>query len=80
MSFFRYHIRWIVVWAIWSLGGLFLWILWNLQKSFPDPLGSYIEFALMFVFTFYPFALVPIKSAVDRIIGGYPELSSTPGE
>jgi len=37
----------------------------NYQKLLSDPLGSYIEFLVMFVVTFYVFVLFPIKHFVD---------------
>jgi len=39
--------------------------IWIYQKSLPDPLGSYIEFSIMFLVTFHVLALVPIKRCVD---------------
>ncbi len=60
---------WCAVLAFWGLGALFLQVLWNYQKSLPDPLGSYVEFAIMFLVTFYVLALFPIKHCVDRFFG-----------
>jgi hypothetical protein len=56
---------WFSVFAIWVLGAFVLQQIWNYQKSLPDPLGSYIEFAIMFFVTFYVLALLPIKACVD---------------
>jgi hypothetical protein len=39
--------------------------IWIYQKSLSDPLGSYIEFLIMFVVTFYFLVLFPIKHCVD---------------
>jgi hypothetical protein len=56
---------WCTVFAFWVLGALLLRAVWIYQKSLPDPLGSYIEFAIMFLVTFYVLALFPIKRCVD---------------
>ncbi len=41
--------------------------MWSWQESLPDPLGSYIEFSVMFLLTFYVLALLPIKHCVGRL-------------
>ncbi len=56
---------WSFTWALWALGALFLWKMWQFQKSLPDPIGSYVEFMLMFVMTFYVLVLIPIKWAIN---------------
>jgi len=61
-------VGWCAVFAIWALGASLLLKIWNYQKSLPDPLGSYIEFAVMFVVTFYVLALFPIKHCVDWLL------------
>ena len=62
----RRLVCWCAVFAFWGSGGLILWRIWNFQKSLPDPLGSYIEFTIMFLATFYVLALFPVKRCVDR--------------
>ena len=59
---------WCAVIIFWVLGAVLLWRIWNYQKSLPDPIGSYIEFAVMFLVTFYVLALFPIKSFVDWLL------------
>ena len=54
--------------VFWVSGALLLWRIWNYQKSLPDPIGSYIEFTVMFLVTFYVLALFPIKSCVDWLL------------
>ncbi len=56
---------WCSGFAFWILGAFLLLKIWNYQKSLPDPLGSYIEFSIMFLVTFYFLALFPIKHCVD---------------
>ena len=56
---------WCAVIIFWVSGAVLLWRIWNYQKSLPDPIGSYIEFSVMFLVTFYVLALFPIKSCVD---------------
>jgi len=51
--------------VFWMLGAFLLQRIWSYQKSLPDPAGSYIEFTVMFLVTFYIFALFPIKYCVD---------------
>ena len=58
-------IGWCAVFVFWVLGAFLLLKIWNYQKSLPDPLGSYIEFSVMFVVTFYVLVLFPIKHCVD---------------
>ncbi len=58
-------VRWCVVFALWVPGAFLLLKIWNYQKSLPDPLGSYIEFSIMFLATFYVLGLFPIKRCVD---------------
>jgi hypothetical protein len=58
-------IGWCTVFVFWILGALLLLKIWNYQKSLPDPIGSYIEFTIMFLVTFYVLALLPIKHCVD---------------
>ena len=57
----------LAVFIFWGLGALTLWRIWNYQKSLPDPLGSYVEFTLMFLATFYALALLPINRWVSRM-------------
>ena len=56
---------WCAVFVFWVLGAFLLLKIWNYQKSLPDPIGSYIEFSVMFVVTFYVLVLFPIKHCVD---------------
>jgi len=65
MKTMRSAISWCAVFALWALGALFLLKIWNYQKSLPDPLGSYIEFSIMFLITCYAFALLPMKHWLD---------------
>ncbi len=65
MQKIRKPLGWCAVFTFWVFGALLLRQIWNYQKSLPDPLGSYIEFAIMFFVTFYVLALFPIKSCVD---------------
>ena len=58
-------VGWCAVFGFWILGAFLLLKIWNYQKSLPDPLGSYIEFSVMFVVTFYVLVLFPIKHCVD---------------
>jgi hypothetical protein len=58
-------VGWFSVFVFWFLGALLLLKIWNYQKSLPDPLGSYVEFSVMFLVTFYVLALSPIKYCVD---------------
>ena len=53
--------------ALWSLGAMVLLKMWKYQKSLSDPLGAYVEFALMFLATIYVLALFPIKLFLDRL-------------
>jgi dolichyl-phosphate-mannose--protein O-mannosyl transferase len=57
-------VGWCAVFALWVLGALLLLKIWNYQESLPDPIGSYIQFTVMFLATFYFLALVPIKRCV----------------
>ena len=66
MKKWREFLEWCVVFILWGLGAAVLWRIWNYQKSLPDPLGSYVEFVVMFLATFYALALFPIKHWVDR--------------
>ena len=66
MEKLRKPLGWCVVFIFWGLGAVLLWRIWEYQKSLPDPLGSYIEFTVMFFVTFYVLALFPIKHWVDR--------------
>jgi len=61
-------IRWCAVFALWALGAFILRQLWNFQKSLPDPFGSYIEFTIMFLATFYFLILFPIKHCIDWLL------------
>jgi len=54
------------IFAFRGLGALLLLKIWIYQKSLPDPLGSCIEFAVIFLVTFYVLALFPIKHCVER--------------
>jgi len=58
-------VGWCAVFAFWAFGALLFRQIWIYQKSLPDPLGSYIEFSIMFLVTFYVFALLPIKHCLD---------------
>ena len=66
MKKMRKPLGWCAVLIFWGFGALLLRQIWDYQKSLPDPLGSYIEFTLMFLVTFYVLALFPIKYWVDR--------------
>ena len=66
MKRMRKPLSWCAVFIFWGLGALLLRQIWDYQKSLPDPLGSYIEFTVMFFVTFYVLALFPIKHWVDR--------------
>jgi hypothetical protein len=66
MKKMRKPLGWCAFSIFWGLGAFLLWRLWNYQKSLPDPLGSYIEFTVMFLATFYVLALFPIKHWVNR--------------
>lgn len=61
-------VGWCAVFAFWAFGALLFRQIWIYQKSLPDPLGSYIEFAIMFLVTFYVLALFPIKHCVDWLL------------
>jgi hypothetical protein len=67
----RRPLGWCAVFTLWVFGALLLRHIWNYQKSLPDPLGSYIEFTIMFLVTFYVLALLPIKSCVDWFLRRY---------
>ncbi|MGO9311712.1 MAG: hypothetical protein ACLQDI_03135 [Syntrophobacteraceae bacterium] len=54
------------IFALWGLGAFLLLKIWIYQESLPDPLGSCIEFAVMFPVAFYVLALFPIKHCVER--------------
>jgi hypothetical protein len=56
---------WCVAFVFWGSGAFLLWRLWNFQRSLPDPLGTYIEFTIMFLATFYVLVLFPVKSWVN---------------
>ena len=60
------------------MGAFLLLKIWNYQKSLPDPLGSYIEFPIMFLVTFYVLVLFPIKHCVDWFLcrSGFVEKTS----
>jgi hypothetical protein len=60
--------------AIWAMGAISLWKLWQFQKGLPDPTGSYIEFSLMFIITFYVLMLIPIKYVVNSVFCSPEEL------
>lgn len=66
MEKMRKPLGWCVIFILWGLGALFLWQIWEYQKSLPDPLASYIEFTAMFLITFYVLVLFLIKYWVDR--------------
>ncbi len=66
MKKMRKPLGWCAVFIFWGLGALLLWRIWDYQKSLPDSLGSYIEFTVIFLVTFYGLALFPIKYCVDR--------------
>ncbi len=68
-------LKWLVVWMLWSGGAFLLWEAWQYQKALDDPLGSLIEFAIMFFATCYLFAFIPIKCGVDKFLGGLKEAS-----
>jgi hypothetical protein len=65
MKKMRRPICWCVVFVFWVLGAFLLLKIWNYQKSLLDPLGSYIEFSVMFAVTFYILVLFPIKHCVN---------------
>jgi hypothetical protein len=66
MKKMRKPLSWCTVLVFWGLGALFLRRIWDYQQSLPDPLGSSIEFTVIFLVTFYVLALFPIKYWVDR--------------
>jgi len=57
---------WSAAFTIWIVGALILRRVWVYQRMLSDPIGSYIEFSIMFLATFYVFALFPLKRRVDR--------------
>jgi hypothetical protein len=61
-------VGWCAVFALWVLGAFLLLKIWNYQKSLPDPIGSYTEFTVMLLVTFYVLALFPIKHCVDSFL------------
>lgn len=63
----RVSFSWIVSCVLWSAGVFLLWKAWKYQKTLPDPVGSFIEFTVMFVATFYIFMLIPIKCRMDDL-------------
>jgi hypothetical protein len=64
----RCFLCWCAACVFWGSGAFILWRIWNFQKLLPDPLGSYIEFTIMFLATFYVLALLPIKRWANRFI------------
>jgi len=64
-------VGWCAVFVFWILGAFLLLKIWDYQKALPDPLGSYIEFSVMFVVTFYVLVLFPIKHCVDWFLSRY---------
>ena len=68
MKSMRNSLSWGIALVMWVLGALLLWELWQIQKTLPDPLGSYIEFTVMFIATFYILALIPFKYCADKIV------------
>ncbi len=75
----RKALGWFAVFVFWVSGAVLLWRIWNYQKSLPDPIGSYIEFTVMFLVTFYVLALVPIKNCVDWFLNRNDFSSPSPG-
>ncbi len=67
MKNMRNSLSWGFALVIWFFGALLLWKTWKFQKTVPDPLGSYIEFTVMFVATFYILILIPLKYYSDKI-------------
>ncbi len=62
----REFLVWSAALVFWGFGALILSRIWNYQKSLPDPLGSYIEFTVMFLATFYALAFFPVRHLTDR--------------
>ncbi|MCE5335056.1 MAG: hypothetical protein LLG06_10780 [Desulfobacteraceae bacterium] len=64
----RNLLSWCLSLALWTIGAILLWKAWIYQKALPDPLGSYIEFGIMFVSTFYILVLVVIKTLINNLL------------
>ena len=64
MEKIRRYLEWSVIFTLWVSGAVLLWELWKYQRTLPDPIGSCIEFAVMFAATFYVLILFPIKHCV----------------
>lgn len=60
-------LAWCAAFIFWGLGLILLWRVWSYQESLSDPLASYIQFAIMFLATFYPLVFLPVKRRVDRL-------------
>lgn len=69
-------LKWTIALALWAFGAFLLWEIWQYQKTLADPLGSYVEFAVMFITTFYGFALIPIKISINNLFGESRDLST----
>jgi hypothetical protein len=69
-------LTWSITLAIWAMGAVSLWKIWQFQKALPDPVGSYIEFTLMFIITFYLLMLIPIKYLANILCSSSEELSN----
>ncbi len=68
---------WSITLVLWAMGAISLWKLWLFQKALSDPIGSYIEFSLMFVTTFYVLALIPIKYVINAVFCNSEEMSNS---
>lgn len=66
--------KWSIILIVWLGGAYLLWLVWQYQKKLNDPAGSFIEFSIMFVGTFYVLVLIPIKCGVDRLLDKFKEL------
>ena len=64
----RRPLYWCAAFGLWVSGAFVLTKMWSYQKLLPDPLGSYIEFTLMFVITFYVLAIFLIRHCLDYFI------------
>ncbi len=64
----RNLLGWCIALAIWISGAVGLWKIWQFQKSLQDPLGSYLECALMLASTFYVLLMFPIRFCVNRLL------------
>ncbi len=69
-------LSWALSLTVWTAGAIILWRVWIYQKTLPDPLGSYIEFTVMFITTFYIFVLILIKQWMNGLLSIHKEFES----